>query len=1134
MPPLPTDLRNSLEKTVIAARDVAESAAHNALLALAVERDAPFATMPEVQRSLRRALRAAARLLGGGVNSADALADGLPLLRDEIAYEQWHRMIFARFLAENQLLMHPTGVPVSLGDCDELAPSEGAADGWELAARYAAQMLPGIFAEDDPTVQVRFAPESRHALEALLDDLPPPLFSADDSLGWVYQFWQSKKKAEVNASEVKIGAGTLSPVTQLFTEDYMVRFLLENSLGAWWAARHPDSPLIRGWDYLRWQEETTTDGGAPTTETAQFATRNSPTPAAGTFPGWPQRAADVTVLDPCGGSGHFALAAFEMLRKMRMEEEGLAPAAAGDAVIRDNLFMLEIDPRATQIATFNLLLAAWKSGGYRQTPLPHIACSGIPVEGNRADWLKLARDDQRLATALERLHSLFAQAPTLGSLINPAYAPAQASLYQADYEEVAPLLERALQREKRDDDPAAAVLGAAARGVLRAARLLARRYTLVATNVPYLARGKQDETLRDFCAEHAPAGKNDLATVFLERCLDFCTVGGTTALVLPQNWLFLTSYKALRQKLLREECWHLIARLGEGGFESSAAAGAFTALLTLSRQVAPAGHALAGLDVSAPRTAQEKATGLLTAEIKQVGQAQQLENPDARVVLSELDSGDLFEKYAKPFEGLTTGDIPRFVLNFWENNRWEDIWRPFIGGVNDSCLYGGREQIVRWENAAGSLHNDPGSYIKGKAAWNKIGLRVTQMRDLAVTTYSGEIFGKNAGTILSDDHTHLTAIWCFCSSLEYRKAVRQIDQKLNVTIGTLVKVPFDLDYWQSVAEERYPDGLPAPYSNDPTQWLFNGHPVGATDPLHVAVARLLGYRWPEQSGAETSGATHPPSDLSIAKPVVGGASHQTDQTDDTLDAFADRDGIVCLPPVAGEPPAHERLRGLLAQAYSHPPTLPDFERYRVGDFVPTTPVPTDAGWSPETQRRLLAAVDFANQGLDDWLRDGFFAQHCKLFGNRPFLWHISDGRSDGFHALVNYHKLDRPTLDKLIYTYLGAWIESQRAEAQQGVAGADGRLVAALELKKKLEAIREGEPPYDIYVRWKSLAEQPVGWEPDLNDGVRLNIRPFVEAGVLRRKFTIHWKKDRGKNPDGSERHNDRHYTRAQKLAARG
>jgi hypothetical protein len=136
-------------------------------------------------------------------------------------------------------------------------------------------------------------------------------------------------------------------------------------------------------------------------------------------------------------------------------------------------------------------------------------------------------------------------------------------------------------------------------------------------------------------------------------------------------------------------------------------------------------------------------------------------------------------------------------------------------------------------------------------------------------------------------------------------------------------------------------------------------------------------------------------------------------------------------------------------------------------------------------------------------------------------------------VLVNYHKLDGPKLDRLTYTYLGAWISTQQTERDAGQAGAEGRLVAALQLQKKLQLIREGEPPYDIYVRWKPLAQQPMGWEPDLNDGVRLNIRPFIAAGVLRSRVNVNWNKDRGRNPDGSERLNDLHRTIAAKRAAR-
>ncbi len=145
--------------------------------------------------------------------------------------------------------------PVTLEDCEELAAELGEPDGWSVAARFAAEILPGIFRLDDPCVQLRLAPESREALEEILAGLPAEVFVADDALGWVYQFWQKDKKDEVNASERKIGGADLGPVTQLFTENYMVRFLLENSLGAWWAARHPDSPLIKDWEFLRFDDD---------------------------------------------------------------------------------------------------------------------------------------------------------------------------------------------------------------------------------------------------------------------------------------------------------------------------------------------------------------------------------------------------------------------------------------------------------------------------------------------------------------------------------------------------------------------------------------------------------------------------------------------------------------------------------------------------------------------------------------------------------------------------------------------------------------------------------------------------------------------------------------------------------------
>jgi len=164
---------------------------------------------------------------------------------------------------------------------------------------------------------------------------------------------------------------------------------------------------------------------------------------------------------------------------------------------------------------------------------------------------------KNLTIALDWLHDTFKDAPVLGSLLNPAKTNA-AKIVQWD--ELSQILAQALAQEQTDEQHE---IGVVAQGISKAATLLAGQYNWVITNVPYLARGKQDERLRDFCEKNCPAGKNDLATVFLARCLELCVEGGTASIVLPQNGLILTTYKKFREQLLNNDTWHLIARLAQ-------------------------------------------------------------------------------------------------------------------------------------------------------------------------------------------------------------------------------------------------------------------------------------------------------------------------------------------------------------------------------------------------------------------------------------------------------------------------------------------------------------------------------------------------------------------------------------------
>ena len=1075
MKTLSIERRRQLERTVVEARDVAEAGARGALEALAVPHFEPYGHMSSEQQTLRNRLRAHARHLGDRVDARSG-AHAIDHLVHECAYEHWHGMLFARFLAENELLIEPEiGVPITLNECEELAKEEGV-DKWVLAARFAHDMLPQVFRPDHPVLEVQLAREHRLKLERLVEGLPAEVFTAADALGWVYQFWQSKKKDEINRSEVKIGADELPAVTQLFTEPYMVEFLLHNSFGAWWVSRHSDKACPVDLTYLR-----RTENGAP---------------AAGGFEGWPDDLSECRLLDPCCGSGHFLVAALLMLVPMRMTLEGLNAAKAVHAVLRENIHGLELDQRCVAIAAFSLALEAWRypdTGGYRTLPKLNLAWCGQPVAGKKDQWLELAGGDSRLESGMTALYDTFRDAPTLGSLIDPVRTISE-DMLTAGFEELQPLLERALRDHAGEVEWEETAI--AAKGLTHAAKMLSTTYQLVVTNVPYLSRSRQSTRLTKFSADLFPRGKNELAYTFLERILPLVAAYGAATVVLPQNFLYMHRYATFREWLLKEFQWKLIARLGTRAFESISGE-VVNAGLFLLANFRPQQHAeIHGFDLPTNLDYGEKAEYLKTGRIESTSQLGILELPDSVFSFSiRSDNTRLLEEFAECYQGLRTGDAARFVRKFWEVNRVGRTWEYFqTSGDSDENVFSGYTSIVRWEAGVGELAEYAREtreklhdmHESGNRAWGRVGVAIGQIT-LRSTAYLGQKFDNPLAVIVPRSRNNLLPIWSFANDPSYRELVKERNRGLYVTNAALLRVPCDIDSWREQARHLFPDGMPRAESTDPTQWIFHTDLTSARTPLQVGALRLLGFRWPAENDPEVN---------------LAGKQRTLDENTKALYRFEEGDGIVCIPSVRGEQPASERLLQLLHAAY--------------GD-----------GGDSGILAKLLA--ESGSTSLDDWLRNRFFEEHCKLFHHRPFVWHIWDGRKrDGFHALINYHKLaegdgkGRRLLESLTYSYLGDWISRQQDGVKRGEGGAEDRLVAALELQKRLVAILEGEPPFDLFVRWKPLEEQAIGWEPDINDGVRLNIRPFMVqdlpggkkgAGILRARPRIHWKKDRGKEP---------------------
>jgi hypothetical protein len=755
---LPREHRRILESTVAQARTQAEDGASKALKALAVGAPSPQTHATAEQKKLRVQLRAHGRALGDA-----AAADGSQAtahLVTEIAYEHWHRMLFARFLAESNLLMHPDGYPVSLADCKEDAATmkPPARSEWEVAGCYASAMLPNVFRIDSPVLALELPLETEQALEALLAKLPETVFKADDSLGWSYQFWQAQKKEDVQRqmkqAGTKVGADELPAVTQLFTEQYMVAFQLENALGAWMHSRHPRMAVPVDMPYFRKMP----DGS----------------PAAGTFPAWPDSLASFTLLDPCLGSGHFLVSAFHYLVPLRCATEKLSVRDAVDRVLADNLYGLELDARCVEIAAFALALAAWRypdekgnALGYRALPRLNIACVGVAPRSKKSDWLKLAEGDRRLEDGMAALYDLFQKAPELGSLIDPKGAT-QGDLISAQWDELATKLDLALAAkeggadEAQDTEATSAAQEArvTARGMVHGSRILTRRYHLVMTNPPYLGAGDHGPVLKDFCEEHYPSAKSEIANVFLDRCLKLCVQGGVVSFVMPQNWLFLKSYQAQREHLLRFSTWNMLARLGEKGFESKEAAGAFAILLTLTNAKPTVDQRLRGIDASAPKSTGEKAAILASGDIfNDVKQFELLERADSVISFSEVSQHKLLAEFASINYGSKPGQTARLTRMFWElqfpSVNWQLMESTPAGG-----LFTGKEKIcLTLEEIASQGISEFG--LRSSDVFGKSGFLISQVRQMPMSLYLGRLFDNNTSALIPKQSGYQPAIAAF-------------------------------------------------------------------------------------------------------------------------------------------------------------------------------------------------------------------------------------------------------------------------------------------------------------------------------------------------------------------------------------
>lgn len=510
-------------------------------------------------------------------------------------------------------------------------------------------------------------------------------------IGWLYQFYISEKKDEVFKSfkkKKKAGVNELPAATQIFTPRWIVQYMLENTLGQTWLEAHPESPLRSEMKYL--VEKADTGGEVQLPEG---------------FTGDP---AGFRLLDPASGSGHILVVAFDLLMHC-YREQYYTTSEAVDHILTQNLYGLDIDPRAAQLSQFALLLkaAAYDPGVLQRRPAMKVFAMPEPRPISRQDVRQFlgevpARQQDELHAALQ----LMQQAQLLGSVMKFELGPQTLQTMRARAE--------AFEKGEAETDLGAQALWADLRPYLQVLLALTQPYHAVVANPPYMGQRNMDGKLKTYIGKEYPLSKSDLFAVFMEQMIALTEKEAKMSCITMESWMFLSSYEKLRNKLVSE---YSIMGLAHFGWHIIGIAFG-TAVLALKKQSNPdyAGE-YSYLEIddvdrvkNEPFVFPKKDNGRY-ARVPQSNFSKIPGSPIAYWV-SELErnqyeNGLLLKKEAFPRKGLDTGENEYFLRTWHEvsignaaikTTKSNVKWFPYNKGGEFRKWYGNREFLINWEN----------------------------------------------------------------------------------------------------------------------------------------------------------------------------------------------------------------------------------------------------------------------------------------------------------------------------------------------------------------------------------------------------------------------------------------------------
>lgn len=704
------EVRSALRAFVLEARAALEDDFRRQLVGLGVRPERTVDPTEELDEGADRVRTAAVAVIDRSREAGAAPEDAFETYVQDSAFTFLNRLIGLRCLEERGMLIVGGNSETAIRQDPRLGASSlyfrvrnelpleaGIRQVWRIALDRAFQAVSErvglLFDPDSEYGQLLPLPATLSRLVDGLNDpsIPSTVWADDEVLGWVYQYYNAEEK---DAAYDKLKKGgklehpeELAAASCLYTERYMVDFLLQNTLGRIWTDVHPGTSLPESWPYFvdRSRDEARESGALP------------------------ERVRDLTLLDPACGSGHFLARAFDLFVEMYREEGIESDAEIPQLILERNLHGLDIDLRAAQISALRLYLKACDLAGpdFRPRRLNLVASDATLPAAPPRELLGRFDHDRDIRDLLVGIWAELREAPKLGSLLHPERKVEELVAGRREkghtlelQDDVAwdrfklDLLEEIrteFEKEADTDDVGRRLFGQDLAKSIGLVEALTRRYDVVVTNPPYAGSKNLDPPVKTFVERGYKDGKRDLYAAFIIRCLEFAHNGGYVGMITQQSWLFLRSFVKLRERVLTNAAVTSLAHLGAGSFEEISGEVVNVALFTLRKDVPGAGHRIDAFRLVGPRSPGEKnrllrqaIAGYASGILSTPRQADLQAIPETPFVywlrprfFELLRSRKRLSDIAEVRQGLATADNERFLRWFWEVDRFgivEDGW----------------------------------------------------------------------------------------------------------------------------------------------------------------------------------------------------------------------------------------------------------------------------------------------------------------------------------------------------------------------------------------------------------------------------------------------------------------------------